>query len=108
MRSNQFFVYMFHFVLSRFDEQLQRLLVKDSETLQDTLSLPLYLPESLVSMPQIIQPFIRIPKSRSPEVTYKLKYNGGVLQYWTLYSLPLTLPIFENWCKSVAGRSQKH
>ncbi|XP_032068943.1 germinal-center associated nuclear protein-like [Thamnophis elegans] len=52
----------------RFDEQLQQLLVEDSETLQDTLPLPLYLPESLVSMPQIIQPFTRIPKSRSPEV----------------------------------------
>uniref|UniRef100_A0A8C6XJN1 Germinal-center associated nuclear protein n=1 Tax=Naja naja TaxID=35670 RepID=A0A8C6XJN1_NAJNA len=65
----------------RFDEQLQQLLVNDSEIFQDTLPLPLYLPESLVSMPQIIQPFTRIPKSRSPdlEVTYKLKYNGGGL-----------------------------
>uniref|UniRef100_A0A670XUS4 Germinal-center associated nuclear protein n=1 Tax=Pseudonaja textilis TaxID=8673 RepID=A0A670XUS4_PSETE len=52
----------------RFDEQLQQLLVNDSEIFQDTLPLPLYLPESLVSMPQIIQPFTRIPKSRSPDL----------------------------------------
>ncbi|XP_007432218.1 germinal-center associated nuclear protein [Python bivittatus] len=51
----------------RFDEQLQQLLVKDSETLQDSLSLPLYLPETVVPVLQISQPLARTPKSRSPE-----------------------------------------
>ncbi|XP_072850394.2 germinal-center associated nuclear protein [Pogona vitticeps] len=51
----------------RFEEQLQHLLAEDSEILQDYPSLPLYLPETLVSGPQIICPLTKAPVSRSPE-----------------------------------------
>lgn len=54
--------------MSRFDEQLQQLLAEDSEILQDSLSLPLCLPETLVPRPQIICPLTKIPVPRSPEV----------------------------------------
>ncbi|XP_066487561.1 germinal-center associated nuclear protein isoform X2 [Tiliqua scincoides] len=50
----------------RFDEQLQQL-VENSKPFQDSSSLPLYLPEVLVSMPQIIHPLTKAPTSRSPE-----------------------------------------
>ncbi|XP_077170282.1 germinal-center associated nuclear protein isoform X2 [Paroedura picta] len=51
----------------RFDEQLEQFLVNDSEPLWDPQSLPLYLPEALVSMPQIIPPVAKRPPPRSPE-----------------------------------------
>nr|XP_034995536.1 germinal-center associated nuclear protein [Zootoca vivipara]XP_034995544.1 germinal-center associated nuclear protein [Zootoca vivipara]XP_034995552.1 germinal-center associated nuclear protein [Zootoca vivipara] len=51
----------------RFEEQLQQLLVKDSETFQDSRSLPLYLPETLVAVPQLIHPQAKTPVLRSPE-----------------------------------------
>ncbi|XP_062972149.1 germinal-center associated nuclear protein [Elgaria multicarinata webbii] len=51
----------------RFDEQLQQLLVKDSETFQDSPSFPLYLPETLTPVPQIIHPLAKTQMSRSPE-----------------------------------------
>ncbi|XP_061463613.1 germinal-center associated nuclear protein [Rhineura floridana] len=51
----------------RFDEQLQQCLVKDSETFQDSVSLPLYLPETLVSVPHIIHSVAKTPVLRSPE-----------------------------------------
>uniref|UniRef100_A0A670HVG0 Germinal-center associated nuclear protein n=1 Tax=Podarcis muralis TaxID=64176 RepID=A0A670HVG0_PODMU len=51
----------------RFEEQLQQLLVKDSETFQDFPSLPLYLPETLVAVPHIIHPQAKTPVLRSPE-----------------------------------------
>ncbi|XP_053139055.1 germinal-center associated nuclear protein isoform X2 [Hemicordylus capensis] len=51
----------------RFDEQLQQLLVTDPESFQDSPSLPLYLPEALVSVPQIIHPLAKALTSRSPE-----------------------------------------
>nr|XP_056712839.1 germinal-center associated nuclear protein [Euleptes europaea] len=51
----------------RFDEQLQQFLVNDSELLWDPQSLPVYLPEALVSMPQIIPAVAKAPVPRSPE-----------------------------------------
>ncbi|KAJ7344352.1 hypothetical protein JRQ81_000302 [Phrynocephalus forsythii] len=51
----------------RFDEQLQQLLAEDSEVLQDSTSLPLYLSETRVPGPQIIRPLTKSPASRSPE-----------------------------------------
>ncbi|XP_054842961.1 germinal-center associated nuclear protein [Eublepharis macularius] len=51
----------------RFDEQLQQFLVNDSEPVWDPQSLPLYLPEALVSVPQIIPSVVKTPVSRSPE-----------------------------------------
>ncbi|KAM9694818.1 germinal-center associated nuclear protein isoform 1-T4 [Trichechus inunguis] len=39
----------------RFEDQLQQWLSEDSEAFTDSTSLPLYLPQTLVSMPQIIQ-----------------------------------------------------
>ncbi|XP_060088057.1 germinal-center associated nuclear protein [Heteronotia binoei] len=52
----------------RFDEQLQQLLVSDPEPLWEPQSLPLYLPEALVSMPQIIPPVAKRSAPRSPEI----------------------------------------
>uniref|UniRef100_A0A8D2LDC8 Germinal-center associated nuclear protein n=2 Tax=Varanus komodoensis TaxID=61221 RepID=A0A8D2LDC8_VARKO len=59
----------------RFDEQLQQLLVKDAEIFPDSLSFPAYLPETLVSVPQIIHPLAKTKTSRSPEAgnTFELK-----------------------------------
>ncbi|XP_042322528.1 germinal-center associated nuclear protein [Sceloporus undulatus] len=51
----------------RFDDQLQQLLINDSQLFQDSPSLPLYLPETLVHVPQIIHPLAKMSTSRSPE-----------------------------------------
>ncbi|XP_015284041.1 PREDICTED: germinal-center associated nuclear protein-like, partial [Gekko japonicus] len=51
----------------RFDEQLEQFLVSSAEPLWDPQSLPLYLPEALISMPQIIPPVAKRPVPRSPE-----------------------------------------
>ncbi|KAJ6665356.1 hypothetical protein lerEdw1_004405 [Lerista edwardsae] len=50
----------------RFDQQLQEL-IKNSEPFQNSSSLPLYLPEALVSVPQIIHPLTKAPTSRNPK-----------------------------------------
>ncbi|XP_060639562.2 germinal-center associated nuclear protein [Anolis sagrei] len=55
----------------RFEEQLQQLLVEDSEIFQDSPSLPLYLPETLVCVPQIIHPLAKTSMARSPEAGKK-------------------------------------
>ncbi|KAH0621750.1 hypothetical protein JD844_023369 [Phrynosoma platyrhinos] len=51
----------------RFEDQLQHLLVNDSDIFQDSPSLPLYLPETLVRVPQIIHLPTKMSTSRSPE-----------------------------------------
>uniref|UniRef100_A0ACB8GFQ2 Uncharacterized protein n=1 Tax=Sphaerodactylus townsendi TaxID=933632 RepID=A0ACB8GFQ2_9SAUR len=51
----------------KFDEQLEQFLVNDSEPSWDPQSLPVYLPEALVSMPQIIPPVAKTSVARSPE-----------------------------------------
>uniref|UniRef100_A0A7M4EGJ7 Minichromosome maintenance complex component 3 associated protein n=1 Tax=Crocodylus porosus TaxID=8502 RepID=A0A7M4EGJ7_CROPO len=43
----------------RFEEQLHQWLAEDTGQLTDSLSLPFYLPQTLVATPQIIHPFIK-------------------------------------------------
>uniref|UniRef100_A0A670HUN1 Germinal-center associated nuclear protein n=1 Tax=Podarcis muralis TaxID=64176 RepID=A0A670HUN1_PODMU len=63
----------------RFEEQLQQLLVKDSETFQDFPSLPLYLPETLVAVPHIIHPQAKTPVLRRKERGGSFILQGEVL-----------------------------
>ncbi|XP_014389420.1 PREDICTED: germinal-center associated nuclear protein-like [Myotis brandtii] len=51
----------------RFEDQLQQLLSEDSGTFTDSTSLPLYLPQTLVSLPQTIQPVIKTSTTTSPQ-----------------------------------------
>ncbi|KAK1344242.1 hypothetical protein QTO34_014807 [Cnephaeus nilssonii] len=51
----------------RFEDQLQQWLSEDSETFTDSTSLPLYLPQTLVSLPQTIQPVIKTSTTTSPQ-----------------------------------------
>uniref|UniRef100_A0A8C3FA70 Germinal-center associated nuclear protein n=1 Tax=Chrysemys picta bellii TaxID=8478 RepID=A0A8C3FA70_CHRPI len=51
----------------RFEEQLHQWLAEDSEQLPCSLSLPLYLPQSLVCTPQVIHPLSETPTSPRPQ-----------------------------------------
>ncbi|XP_006876177.1 PREDICTED: germinal-center associated nuclear protein [Chrysochloris asiatica] len=51
----------------RFEDQLQQWLSEDSETLTDSTSLPLYLPQTLVSVPQSIQQ-MKMSITTSPQI----------------------------------------
>ncbi|XP_038604886.1 germinal-center associated nuclear protein [Tachyglossus aculeatus] len=52
----------------RFEDMLHQWLAEDSVHLADSTSLPLYLPEALVSVPQSIQPPVKSPRT-SPQNT---------------------------------------
>ncbi|XP_027778032.2 germinal-center associated nuclear protein isoform X1 [Marmota flaviventris] len=51
----------------RFEDQLQQWLSQDLRTVTDTTSLPLYLPQTLMSLPQTIEPVARIPTTTSSQ-----------------------------------------
>ncbi|XP_076975364.1 germinal-center associated nuclear protein [Tamandua tetradactyla] len=51
----------------RFEDQLQRWLSEDAETFPEPTSLPLYLPQTLVSLPQTLQPVVRTSMPKSPQ-----------------------------------------
>ncbi|KAM9123946.1 germinal-center associated nuclear protein [Pangshura tecta] len=51
----------------RFEEQLHQWLAEDSEQLPCSLSLPLYLPQSLLCTPQVIHPLSEVPTSPCPQ-----------------------------------------
>ncbi|XP_036304113.1 germinal-center associated nuclear protein isoform X2 [Pipistrellus kuhlii] len=51
----------------RFEDQLQQWLSEDSGTFTESTSLPLYLPQTLVSLPQTIQPVIKTSTTTSPQ-----------------------------------------
>nr|XP_014424093.1 germinal-center associated nuclear protein [Pelodiscus sinensis] len=51
----------------RFEEQLHRWLAEDTEQLPCSLSLPLYLPQSLVCSPQVIHPLSETPTIASSQ-----------------------------------------
>ena len=52
----------------RFDDQLQQWLSADSGAFMDSMSLPLYLPQTLVSLPQSIDPVMKTVTPASPQV----------------------------------------
>ncbi|XP_066115234.1 germinal-center associated nuclear protein isoform X1 [Saccopteryx bilineata] len=51
----------------RFEDQLQQWLSEDSEAFTDSTSLPLYLPQTLVSFPQIVEPMMKTSTTTSPQ-----------------------------------------
>ncbi|XP_055975521.1 germinal-center associated nuclear protein [Sorex fumeus] len=51
----------------RFEDQLQQWLSEDSQAFADSTSLPLYLPQTLVSLPQIIEPVKKVSSAASPQ-----------------------------------------
>nr|KAF6478093.1 minichromosome maintenance complex component 3 associated protein [Molossus molossus] len=51
----------------RFEDQLQQWLSEDSGAFADSTSLPLYLPQTLVSQPQAIRPVMKTPTASSPQ-----------------------------------------
>uniref|UniRef100_A0A452GV45 Germinal-center associated nuclear protein n=1 Tax=Gopherus agassizii TaxID=38772 RepID=A0A452GV45_9SAUR len=51
----------------RFQEKLHQWLAEDSEQLPCSLSLPLYLPQSLLCTPQVIHPLSEMPTSPCPQ-----------------------------------------
>ncbi|XP_072594589.1 germinal-center associated nuclear protein [Vulpes vulpes] len=51
----------------RFDDQLQQWLSADSGAFMDSMSLPLYLPQTLVSLPQTIDPVMKTVTPASPQ-----------------------------------------
>ncbi|XP_055425839.1 germinal-center associated nuclear protein isoform X2 [Bubalus kerabau] len=51
----------------RFEDQLQQWLSEDSGALRDSMSLPLYLPQNLVSLPQTIEPVMKTSMTASPQ-----------------------------------------
>ncbi|XP_014437448.1 germinal-center associated nuclear protein [Tupaia chinensis] len=51
----------------RFEEQLQQWLSEDSRAITDSTSLPLYLPQTLVSLPQAMEPMIKTSTTSSPQ-----------------------------------------
>lgn len=55
----------------RFEDQLQQWLSEDSGALRDSTSLPLYLPQNLVSLPQTIEPMMKTSMTASPQVRRK-------------------------------------
>lgn len=52
----------------RFEDQLQQWLSEDSGGFTDSTSLPLYLPQTLVSLPQTIEPVVKTSTTPSPQV----------------------------------------
>ncbi|XP_077611507.1 germinal-center associated nuclear protein [Crocuta crocuta] len=51
----------------RFEDQLQQWLSADAEVFTDSTSLPLYLPQTLVSLPQTIEPVMKTVTTTSPQ-----------------------------------------
>lgn len=51
----------------RFEDQLQQWLSQDSRTVTDSTSLPLYLPQTLVSLPQTIEPVAKTSTTTSSQ-----------------------------------------
>ncbi|XP_064433735.1 germinal-center associated nuclear protein isoform X3 [Mirounga angustirostris] len=51
----------------RFEDQLQQWLSADSGVFTDSMSLPLYLPQTLVSLPQTIEPVMKTVTATSPQ-----------------------------------------
>ncbi|VTJ69484.1 Hypothetical predicted protein [Marmota monax] len=51
----------------RFEDQLQQWLSQDLRTVTDTTSLPLYLPQTLMYLPQTIEPVAKIPTTTSSQ-----------------------------------------
>jgi len=51
----------------RFEDQLQQWLSADSGVFTDSTSLPLYLPQTLVSLPQTIEPVMKTVTATSPQ-----------------------------------------
>ncbi|KAF6120263.1 minichromosome maintenance complex component 3 associated protein [Phyllostomus discolor] len=51
----------------RFEDQLQQWLSEDSGAFADSASFPLYLPQTLVSLPQTIEPVMRTSTTASPQ-----------------------------------------
>ncbi|XP_004632031.1 germinal-center associated nuclear protein [Octodon degus] len=51
----------------RFEDQLQQWLSHDSRTFTDSTSLPLYLPQTLVSLPQTIEAVVKTSTTSSPQ-----------------------------------------
>ncbi|XP_021566811.1 germinal-center associated nuclear protein isoform X2 [Carlito syrichta] len=52
----------------RFEDQLEQWLSEDSRTFADSISLPLYLPQTLVSLPQTIEPIMKTSITTSLQV----------------------------------------
>ncbi|XP_006893986.1 PREDICTED: germinal-center associated nuclear protein [Elephantulus edwardii] len=51
----------------RFEDQLQQWLSEDSEAFTESPSLPLYLPQTLVSLPQTVQPRVKTSTPTNPQ-----------------------------------------
>ncbi|KAM4887047.1 germinal-center associated nuclear protein [Thomomys bottae] len=81
----------------RFEDQLQQWLSQDSGTFTDSASLPLYLPQTLVSLPRTVESVVRasavtgpqaartgealqLSESRSTSLTERLKHLDRLLQ----------------------------
>nr|XP_014715316.2 germinal-center associated nuclear protein isoform X2 [Equus asinus] len=64
----------------RFEDQLQQWLSEDSGGFTDSTSLPLYLPQTLVSLPQTIEPVMKTSTTPSPQFLFysnSLKGQGS-------------------------------
>uniref|UniRef100_A0A7M4EI45 Minichromosome maintenance complex component 3 associated protein n=1 Tax=Crocodylus porosus TaxID=8502 RepID=A0A7M4EI45_CROPO len=62
----------------RFEEQLHQWLAEDTGQLTDSLSLPFYLPQTLVATPQIIHPFIKTSTPCIPQVKNEHLKSEGI------------------------------
>lgn len=51
----------------RFEEQLQQWLSEESVSFTDSACLPLYLPQTLVSLPPTLRPMVKTPSASSPQ-----------------------------------------
>lgn len=64
----EFKLHHISFLSPRFEEQLHQWLAEDTGQLTDSLSLPFYLPQTLVATPQIIHPLIKTSTPCIPQV----------------------------------------
>ncbi|CAM4635024.1 germinal-center associated nuclear protein [Caretta caretta] len=70
----------------RFEEQLHQWLAEDSEQLPCSVSLPLYLPQSLVCTPQVIHPLSGTPMSPQAQAGSRVEHGHLVKETGTSLS----------------------